>query len=171
MGLIRSHAFQASGGLTLTSNCAPCMSWAWVVLQQQLSSSLLEQKHPRGWRTSLATTGKQTHVKGTAVRLHGLVPLKKMWFRGLLEQVQSRFSASLNLYLPNGSGRKGTSAFDQVNELSYCAVCSRRGDMDTDLCLSFLRAVQILHHNVQETCNSETNTQDLSFHLFSEDYS
>lgn len=110
---------------------------------------------------SLAASEKQTDFIEAAVQLRGLEPLATMWFRGLFEQVQSKFSASLNLCLSKGLGRKGISAFDQVNELSYCAGWSRQGDTDIDLHLSFVCAVQILQRIVWETCNSETNIQDL----------
>lgn len=107
---------------------------------------------------------------GAAAMLRGLMPPKKMWFAGLFEHVQTSFSTSLHLYLSNGLGRKGTSAFNQVKKLLYCAGWSRQEDTDTDLSLSFLCAVQILRYIVWETYNTETNIQDLLFHLFSMDY-
>lgn len=153
---------------------SPLGSRAWIALQQQPFYSLLEQMHSRGWRMSLATTAKQTVVLffflGAAAMLRGLVPPKKMWFAGLFEHVQTSFSTSLHLYLSNGLGRKGTSAFNQVKKLLYCAGWSRQEDTDTDLSLSFLCAVQILWYIVWETYNTETNIQDLLFHFFSMDY-
>lgn len=125
-----------------------------ITLQHKLSKHLLLQRSSRGWRMSLQLLNNKLLPQKLQK------PLMRMWFRELFEQVQSRFSASSNLYLFNGLGREGTSAFDQVNELSYCTGWSRQGDTNIVSCLPFLSTLQTLQHVVWEMCNSETNIWD-----------